>query len=350
MQEPEDVPHEGLKHAGLKHEGLRRMQAEMDRQRADALATLDAVRQAAAAAAASARRTGSLVLCGMGGSHHVNAIAMPLYRELGLDCRACVASELLLAPLPDFAHTMLIASQSGRSGEIVELVGRPAGRSERFALTLEGDSPLAQACEAALVAHGGSERAFAATRSITLTLAMHGAVLEALGAPQLALRAMLATKAEPSIEPAKAVLAGSEAILFVGYGCMAGAAGSAALAMMELARVVTVAFEGGQFRHGPFEVLRPGLGVVLLRGAGKDGPLVPPLARTSIEAGCATVVADASGEAPVADAVTVTLPKADGLAAATSALLALQPLCIAVARHRVAGDVGTPLRTSKVTV
>lgn len=332
------------------HEGLRRMQAEMDRQCADALATLDAVREAASVAAASARRSGSIVLAAMGGSHHVNVVVAPLYRELGLDCRAHVASELLSAPLPDFPHTMLIASQSGRSGEIVELVGRPAGRSERFALTLEGDSALARACQAALVAHGGPEHAFAATRSITLTLAMHGAILEALGASQSALRAVFEAGESPSIEAAEQVLADGEAILFAGYGTMAGAASSAALAMMELARVVTVGFEGGQFRHGPLEVLRPGLGVVLLRSAGSDRALVRALAQATLEAGCATVVADASGEAPIPGATTVALPKNTGLAAATSALLALQPLSIAMARRRVSGDVGTPLRTSKVTI
>ncbi|WP_413991067.1 SIS domain-containing protein [Labrys okinawensis] len=332
------------------HEGLRRMQTEMDRQCADALATLAAVREAASAAAASARRTGAVVLAAMGGSHHVNVVAAPLYRELGLDCRACIASELLSAPLPDFPHTMLIASQSGRSGEIVELVGKPAGRGERYALTLDGDSALAQACEAALVAHGGPEQAFAATRSITLTLAMHGAILEALGASQAALRAVFEAGERPSIEAAEQVLSECEAILFAGYGPMAGAASSAALAMMELARVVTVGFEGGQFRHGPFEVLRPGLGVVLLRSAGGDGPLVRTLARATLDAGCATVVADASGEAQIPDATTVSVPENKGLAAATSILLALQPLSIAMARRRVSGDVGTPLRTSKVTV
>ena len=85
---------------------------------------------------------------------------------------------------------------------------------------------------------------------------------------------------------------------------MAGVAESAALSTMELARIVTV----GQFRHGPFEVLRLGLGI------------------------------------------TLALPKASGLAAATNMLLAMQPLNIALARQRVSGDIGTPVRTSKVTV
>ncbi len=332
------------------HEGLLRMQAEMSRQCADALATLDANAAAAAAAAKSARATGNVVLVAMGGSHHVNAIVAPLYRELGLDCRACTASELLLFPLPDTPRTLLIASQSGRSGEIVELLGSPAVTGDKFALTLDGDSPLAKACVAALVAHGGPEQAFAATRSITLTVAMHGAILEALGAPKGVLRDVFAAAEIPVIEAVDQSLAASDAVIFAGYGPMAGVASSAALSMMELARVVTVGFEGGQFRHGPFEVLRPGLGIVVFRSAGTDGPLARPLAEAALAAGCATVVFDASDEAPIVGATTVKLPVNSGIAAAVSMLLALQPLNIAVARRRIARDIGTPLRTSKVTI
>jgi fructoselysine-6-P-deglycase FrlB-like protein len=332
------------------HEGLRRMQAEMDRQRADALATLEEVAGAAAAAAASARRTGRVALVAMGGSHHVNAVVAPLYRGLGLDCAAWTASDLLLAPLPAGPRTWIVVSQSGRSGEIVEWLRADLGRGDRFALTLDGASPLAEASAAALVAHGGPEQAFAATRSITLTLAMHGAVLGALGMPLSALRAAYSEAASPPIDAVDARLAGADAVIFAGYDCMAGVAASAALSMMELARVVTVGFDGGQFRHGPFEVLRPGLGVVLFRGDGPDEALIPPIARATLDAGCATVVVDASGRPPVDGAVTLGLPPGGGLAAAARMLLAMQPLNIAVARRRVPQAIGTPLRTTKVTV
>ncbi|OCC05370.1 hypothetical protein BA190_08010 [Labrys sp. WJW] len=332
------------------HEGLRRMRVEMNRQGSDALATLDGNGEAVAAATASARRTGSLILCAMGGSHHVNAIVAPLYRRLGLDCRAVTASELLSAPVPRGEHTLFIASQSGRSGEIVQLLDTPAVNGDTFALTLDGHSPLANACKGALIAHGGPEQAFAATRSITLTLAMHGAVLDALGLPSAALRTVFEAAGEPDVAPLDEALAPCEAVIFSGYGAMAGVAGSAALSMMELARVVTIGFEGGQFRHGPFEVLRPSLGIVLLRDASPDGALVFSLAESTLDAGCPTIVVDTSGQAPITGATTLSLPANSGLAAAASMLLSLQALNIAVALRRVTGDVGTPLRTSKVTI
>lgn len=200
------------------------------------------------------------------------------------------------------------------------------------------------------MAHGGAEQAFAATRSIILTIAMHGAILEALGAPMGALRAVFEKADVPAIDAVDQALAPCEAVIFAGYGAMAGVAGSAALSMMELARVVTIGFEGGQFRHGPFEVLRPGLAIVLLRSAGPDGELVGALAEATLDAGCPTVVLDASGQPAIAGTTTVALPVDGGIAAAASMLLALQPLNIAVALRRVEGDVGTPLRTSKVTI
>lgn len=332
------------------HPGLDLMYDEMRRQGPDALATIEAGAPVAVRIADAVRRTGRIVLYAMGGSHHVNRIAEPLYRDLGWDARALNASEALLSPLPEAARAALVVSQSGESGEIRDLLKRGPGREERFGLTLEGDSTLARSARASIVAAGGTERAFAASRSIVLTLAMHGAVLEALGAPQDALRASLADAADPAaIDAADAALAGVDATIFAGRHAMAGVAESAALSMMELARVSTIGFEGGQFRHGPFEVLRPGLGVVLFRSLGPDRAGVAPLAEAAVAAGCATVVFDASGDAPPAGTVHVPLRRGEGLSAAASMILALQHLNIAVARRTIPNGIGTPQRTTKVT-
>ncbi|WP_448664100.1 hypothetical protein ACG3SL_05315 [Sphingomonas sp. CJ20] len=134
--------------------GLALLRAEMARQCRDALATLDASGAVAAEIAASIRATGRLILYAMGGSQHVNRIVEPLYRELGVDCRSMIASEALMAPLPDSRRTALIASQSGRSGEIRALLATPAGAEERFGLTLEPGSTLARAARAVIVAEG----------------------------------------------------------------------------------------------------------------------------------------------------------------------------------------------------
>jgi fructoselysine-6-P-deglycase FrlB-like protein len=334
----------------IEHEGLRLMRIEMAAQCGDALASMDAAVAPAGVAAASARAAKRLVLYGMGGSHFVNRAVEPLYRELGLDCTAVPASEALMSPLPDQPRAALIVSQSGESGEIVELLARPARREARFGLTLDAASTLGRSTLATLVAAGGPEQAFAATRSIVLTVALHAAMLEVLGADQPGLRAVFAAPPEVDIAPIDAALAGCDVVAFAGRHVMQGIAQSGALSMMELARIATIGFEAGQFRHGPYEFLRPGLGVILLRSAGPDAAAIPPIAAATVAAGCTTIVLDASGGAAVPGCVHVVLPTGAGLAAAVSVLLTLQRLNIAVALRRIPAGVGTPLRTTKVTV
>ncbi|MET0743902.1 MAG: aminotransferase [Microvirga sp.] len=332
------------------HEGLRLMQVEMDRQCGDALASMRDGGSEAARIADAARKAGRLVLYGMGGSHYVNRMVEPLYRDAGIECRAMAASEALMAPLPPASRVALFVSQSGESGEIVDLLAQPAPGDRRFGITLNRESTLGNAVDGVLVGAGGSENAFAATRSIILTLAMHAAILEALGQGQDALRTILADDAPADIAAVDEGIAGCDVVVFAGRHVMQGVAQSGALSLMELSRVPAIGFETGQFRHGPFEFLRPGLGIVLLRSSGRDKDGIPAVAAATVEAGCRTIVFDASGEPLPPGCIGVTLPRNEGIAAAASMLLSFQRLNIAVARRRISRDIGTPLRTTKVTV
>lgn len=332
------------------HEGLRLMEIEMAKQCADALSSMNDGREAASLIAAAARETGRMVLYGIGGSHYVDRMVEPLYREAGIECRAMSPSEALMAPLPDAPRVALFVSQSGESGEIVELLRTPAGNDRRFGLTVNADSTLGRSVEACIVAAGGPENAFAATRSIVLTVAMHATILEALGLSQDALRAVLKADAPADMRAVDEALAGVTVTLFAGRHVLQGAAQSAALSLMELARVPAIGLESGQFRHGPFEFLQPGVGIVLLRSAGPDKDSIPPIAKTCIAAGCKTVVLDASGEMLSDGCLRIALPTNSGLAAATQMLLSLQRLNIAVARRHIPHGIGTPRFTSKVTI
>lgn len=328
--------------------GLVLLKREMDRQRGDAVATLSAVRPLAQKIAASIRATGRLVLYGMGGSHNVNRSAEVLYRGLGIDTRTLVASEALLAPLPSAPRTALLVSQSGGSGEIIELVKRPAGEEQRYGMTLDGNSPLAKAVPS-LIAAGGPEIAYAATRSTLLTVTLHAALLEALGVSTASVEAEIARPAPALPDGLARTLASSDITVFVAQHALQGIAEGGALATMELARRPAIALEGGQFRHGPTEFLRPGAAVVLMRGAGPDKDKIPPLARTAVESGAYTVVLDASGEPALPGTISIALGRAEGLAACVAALYALQQMVVATALITV-DNIGVPLRSSKVTV
>lgn len=327
--------------------GLDLLHAEMARQHADALASVADNGAIAARIAESLRRNRRLLLVGMGASHCANRAAEAAYRTCGIDASALVASELLAAPLPAGRRTMILVSQSGASGEILDLLDRPAAEEERFGLTLDGQSPLGRALPC-LVGAGGPELAFAATRSLLITLALHGAVLTALGMASDAFLKALSAPPQAESEAAFARLIDCTTVIVSGRRELQGLAEAGALFLMELARLPAFGLEGGQFRHGPPEALSPAIGVVLLRAAGDWAESVRRQAEGCIAAGSVPVVLDASGEAEIDGAISLHLPRSEGFAACVALLPSLQQLLLRVAQHRVP-RVGEPLRSTKVT-
>ncbi len=326
--------------------GLDLLTSEMSRQHADALATLTACDAAAQAAARAIRAKGRLMLLGMGGSHWVNRMAEPLYRAAGIDATAQALSEYMRAPLPG-DPALLITSQSGASGEVVRFL---AGRDDRaiIGLTLAPESRLARV-GLPLLGAGGPELAYAATRSLLVTIALHAAILRGLGQPEDALRAALTTPAAPGpIAPLAARLSAARNAVFVARGALQGVAEAAALSLMELARLPVLALEAGQFRHGPFEMAGPDTAVVFLRGPGAMGENIDGLAQELLGHGLCPLVLDLSGGPPIAGCLSLALPPLTGLAAAATALVAMQAVVVAAA-SRMVPDVGTPLRSTKVT-
>lgn len=333
----------GLQEAGT---GLAAIRAEMARQHADARRSLDAAAAMAGRVADSVRRTGRLRLVGMGGSHCVNRCAEAVLRGYGIDAAAVVASEALYAPFPSGPATTVLTSQSGGSAEIVRFLER-GDLAGCFGLTLDGDSHLARAVPS-LTGHGGPEKAYAATRSLTISIALLAALAEALGHRQDALRAVLDAPATVPVEPAVATLRGAHAVVFSARTALNGIAEAGALGLLELARMPGFALEGGQFRHGPVEALAPGFGVVLMRADDEAGRLLPGIAAICVDAGVTPVVFDAGDGAPIAGCVTLRFPPARGFAAALAMLPTLQMLLIEIARTRIE-RVGEPLRSQKVT-
>lgn len=327
--------------------GLELIQREMARQHEDALASLEAARPVARVIAQAVAESRRLLLLGMGGSHFAARCAEVAYRRLGLDATALALSEVLYHPLPALPRATLLSSQSGESGEIVRYLETPPGPERRFGLTLNAHSRLAQAVPS-LVGVGGPEVGFAATRSLMVSLALHGALLEALGERQEALRAVLAYPPDPDIAPAAQVLAQAKTVVFVGRGSLQGIAEMAALGLMELGRRPTLALEGGQFRHGPLEMLRPGVGLVFLKAGGPSARHTEELIAIARQAGLTPVVLDTSEAGAAAGSIRISLPPLDGLAAAAAALLPLQRLVLALAGRWVR-RLGEPLRSSKVT-
>lgn len=327
-------------------EGLRAIDREMARQHADALASFRSNQEMAAKAAASLKRTGRLLLLGMGGSHAVSRTVEPLYRRLGIDAIALPLSEQLGAPLPLDGRTVFITSQSGESAEVLRWYDETGGSAETFGFTLENGSFLARTAPC-LVGHGGTEQAFAATRSLTVSFALHLAILAALGESASEAVDVLENLQEPSIEEALSMLSAVRSVVTSGRR-LQGLAEAIALGLTELSRIPCFSLEGGQLRHGPMEMLSPEMGVVLFRGDDETADLVTAMAVSVVEAGARLVVFDASGRPPVAGAATIVFPPLTGLAAVFAMLPTAQRLMIAFAAARVT-DAGTPVRSTKIT-
>lgn len=324
---------------------------EMRRQDADALASLAAARGQAAAIAARIRETGRLQMLGMGASHWANRMVLGCYRALGVDAHAQVLSEALRLPPVARPLVVLLTSQSGGSGEVRVWLERERGRADAFGITLEADSLLGRAVPC-LVGRGGRERAFAATRSVMVTLALHAAVLEALCMDTAGLRQLWSSP--PDIAPAmpeQAIdrLARCDALVLASRGDLVPVLEGVALTFMELARTPAMALELGQLIHGPQEALGEGTALLLARPDNADAGGVTRFAEAALSWRVPVVLLDLGAHHPAVDGATVvTLPAASGLTAVARLLPAAQSLAIAAAAGRVP-DMGVPRRSSKVT-
>ncbi len=327
--------------------GLIAIDREMARQAADAVASFHAAEALAVRIATSLKSTRKLLLLGMGGSHAVGRSLEPLYRAHGIDAVALPLSEQLGQPLSIDGKTILVTSQSGESAEVLRWFAETDGATaDTFGLTLEGSSSLARSVPC-LVGAGGTEKAFAATRSLTISYALHLSILAALGDDASAALVAIEAPQAPDTAPALAALAGVRSVVTSGRQ-LQGLAEAIGLGLTELSRLPCFSLEGGQLRHGPMEMLGPSVGVVLFRAADATAGLVAAMAASAAEAGSPVVVFDASGDAPVPGVTTLTFEPAFGMAAIFAMLPVAQSFMIAFAAARVA-DAGTPVRSTKIT-
>ena len=289
-----------------------------------------------------------LLMFGMGASHYANRVAESVYRSNGFQAFAVPLSEALYSPLPKSHCVQLVVSQSGESGEAIRYL-KGTG-SNTFGLTMNSQSSLARAVPS-LIGVGGIERGFAATRSLMVTLVLHACILEALGCGQTQLREVLANPVpidHLSLQLALETLSAAKQLVFSGRAELQGVAEVSALHAAELARIPSLALEGGQFRHGPLELLEPGLGVVLFRAGGESAELTESLVNTCLAAGVKPILIDPSGSPEIAGVVQLRFPVLQGLAAAVAVLPTLQELLLKLAAKRVE-FVGQPRRSSKIT-
>ena len=329
--------------------GVQAILAEMDRQVGDAVESLDSAKEGIRELAKAIKASNALLLLGMGASHYANELFALQLRKLGVQALAISASEYLYDPLPFGKAPILLTSQSGESVETVRCLSLLEG-NQLFSITLNANSTIGRKTNA-LVAVGGEEKAFAGTRSVTLTIAIMASACSALGlgSKKDVLRALQnGPETIESLEKALGLIIQAGNVVATGRSLFSPLAHLFALGCEELSRKAVLCLESGQLRHGPTEILSSDTALVLFRQDGPLGQLSSSFEELAKRAGFSIVVFDASSYKALERSVTVRFPSGDDILAALGMMSAFQALMITFACSKNPYT-GIPRYGSKVT-
>lgn len=169
-------------------------------------------------------------------------------------------------------------SQSGQSPDIVEVVaeGRVQGRPT-IAITNDPASPLAKAAEHLIQLHAGAERAVAASKTYTASLAALAlfSCLLAGDPERLEQLKRIPLSMGQTIQGLGPVLPRVERYRYMNYGVVIGRGFNystvfeIALKIKELTRIVTEPYSSADFRHGPIALVGAGFPVIVVAPSGE---------------------------------------------------------------------------------
>ncbi len=180
---------------------------------------------------------------------------------------------------PDLGGALVVGiSQSGQSPDIVSVLtaGRAQGRPT-LAITNVPDSPLAQAADWVLPLGCGVERAVAATKTYTTSLAALALLSTALSGNEQrrAELAQVPNWMQQTLDNIEPVLTRVERYRYAGRSAVIGrgfnyaTAFEVALKIKELTRVVTESYSSADFLHGPISVLEAGFPLIVVAPSGQ---------------------------------------------------------------------------------
>lgn len=186
---------------------------------------------------------------------------------------------------PRLQGALLVAvSQSGQSPDIVEVIaeGKRQG-CPTLTITNAPNSPLAQASDYHLYIHAGPEKAVAASKSYTASLAAMALLSTALSddVDRYGQLNSVPEAVERTLSGLKPVANRIERYRYmahcavIGRGYNYSTAFEVALKIKELTRTVTEPYSSADFRHGPIAMVRDGFPVILIapQGAAFDDVL-----------------------------------------------------------------------------
>lgn len=217
-----------------------------------------------------------IVLTGMGSSNFLSHAGAVLLSGAGIPALAVNAGELLHFQLSLLTEkTLLVAiSQSGESYEVVELLKWMRQQPVRpwvVGITNEAESTLAMEADCCLSCRAGKELMTSTKTFITsygmvwqLVETLKGHRVETVVWQKLAdeISRLLET-CDSFVEKAVSFLEGHSFIQTIGRGVDWATAAQTALMFMEATKTPSSALLGGEFRHGPLEMVNEHLAVVI---------------------------------------------------------------------------------------
>ena len=180
---------------------------------------------------------------------------------------------------PRLARALVLGiSQSGQSEDIVEVLAEARRQGAlTAAITADASSPLARQADHVLQLQTGTEKAVAATKTYTSSLAVIAAISASLaedGKRKDALKA-IPVQAERTIAGAAPIAAARaeryrymSRCVVISRGFCYGTAMEIALKLKELTYVTAEPYSSADFQHGPMAIIEPGFPVILISPSG----------------------------------------------------------------------------------
>lgn len=295
---------------------------------------------------AAAHQWERVVFTGMGSSHYVGIPTWSRFLAHGSPAWSIDTGQLLETPGLLTEKTLLVVtSQSGASGEVVELLDRVDRQTisvgSLIGVAADPVSRLATTADVYLPLRSGVE-ATVSTKSYLNTLAVHHRIIEAFTPERHDIPADISSAAdavEAMINDFDPLDIGTvissmpdRRLATVGKGDAAATALYAALITKESAKVAIEGYIGGQFRHGPFELAGPGL-LVFLYGAYEaiDDGSINRLADDLLCTGSDVILI---GDMEKVGALTIPVTATSPFEALVTASVAAQLIAVDIARAR----------------
>jgi len=230
-------------------------------------------------------RINHIILTGMGGSYYsAYGTWLRLNQHLDIPVSLWDASELIQqAPSLLRPGTMVVAiSQSGESAELRRMAATDTGSSFRISITNGRHNSLASWAHFSFASEVGVEQTVS-TKTYTagmvmlyiletLLLGRHHDLAGEIAKVAKAIEGILASWQE-RIAPLTTFFNLDKPVMFIGRGGSYASAAMGALVMAEAAKAFTGALSGGQFRHGPLELVREDFQSILFIGQDNDTAL-----------------------------------------------------------------------------